>query len=318
MPLPTVSDVHIDVPLSTMSVAFAADDPPVSERIFPVLPTDKQSNKYYIYDLADWNRVSVQPRAPGTESEGADWRLSTDAFYCDEFALHKDITFQERANQDSVLDLDSDAVRFLVRQMRMKKDKQWATDFFTTGIWTGSTTGTDISPSVKWNAANSTPIKDIRAEIRSIHTKSGYKPNTLVIGATTWDAIQDNADFLARVQYTMGPAMVTEALLAQLLGIQRVIVAELMEATSQEGAASTTTAQMFGEGALLCYVAPAPGRMTPSCGYQFRWNIPGIPNQAVSKFEMPHLKSDRVEIQSAWDNKLVSAIMGVFFSDVLT
>ena len=317
MPLPTVGDMHVNVPLSTMSVAFAADDPPICEQVFPVIPTAKQSDKYFIYDRADWNRVSVVPRAPGTESEGADWRLSTDTFYCDPFALHKDITFEERQNADTVLELDSDAVSFLVRQMRMKKDKAWATEFFTSSVWTGSTTGSDITVSTKWDASSSTPIKDIRAQARSIHTKTGYRPNTLVIGATTWDALVDNADFLDRIKYTQ-TGIVTKELLAKALDIDKVIIAELMEATSQEGDATTVTAQMFGEGALLLYVAPKPGKRVPSAGYQFRWNVAGIPNQAIKKFEITEKNCDRVEIQSFWDYKLVSSLMGVFFVDVLT
>jgi hypothetical protein len=309
--------VHINMPLTNISVAYAAEFPSIADAVFPVVEVMKRSDKYYIYDLADWNRVSIEPRAPSTESAGVDWRLSNDQYYCNSYALHKDIAYEERENADSVLDLDSDAVNFLVRKMRLVRDKLWARDFFTTGVWTGSTTGSDIAVANEWNATNSTPIAEIRAEIRSVHTRTGHKPNTLVLGAPVWDALQDNADFLSRIKNT-SDQIVTKDLLARVLEIDKVIVGEVMEATSVEGAATTTTAQMFGDGALLLYVPPRPGRQVASAGYQFRWKVNGIPNQTVKKMNIPLLNSDRLEIQTSLDFKQVSPRLGVFFTSILS
>jgi hypothetical protein len=300
-----------------MSLAFMAEEPSVADRVFPVIPVEKQSDRYFIYDLADLNRVTMSPRAPGTESEGADWRLSSDTYYCDPYALHKDIAFEERQNADEPLDLDADTVAFLTRMLRLKKDKVWATGFFTTGIWTGSTTGSDITVGTKWDASNATPIEDLREQIRSVQTKTGYKPNKLVLGATTWDVLQDSAQFLDRIKYTQ-TGIVSQELLAKVLELDEVIVGETMEATSAEGAATTTTAQMFGEGALLLYVPKRPGRRTASAGYTFRQRVAGVPDQTIRKFEMTHLNSDRFEIQTCFDYKLTSALLGAFLSDVLT
>lgn len=316
MPLPTVGDVHINVPLTNISVAFAASFMSVAEQVFPSISVRKQSDRYYVYDLGDWNRISVGIRAPATESEGSGWSLSNDTYYCDQYALHKDTAFEEYANADSALSIDTDTVEFLTRQMKMKEDKEWANTYFSTGVWTGSSTGSDVVPPTKWDASNGTPIDDIRTQIRSIHTKTGYKPNKLVLGAQVWDKLQDSAQFLERIKYSQ-TGIVSKSLLAQALDIEEVIVGEVMEVTSNPGA-TTATSQMFGERALLLHVAKRPGRRVPSAGYKFQWDVGGIPNSRIRKFTMDKLNAERLEIQSNFDFKLVSADLGAMFDNVLT
>ena len=314
---PTESDVHVNVPLTNLSIAYMQESRPVSDVVFPTVAVAKQSDKYYIYDPEPWFRSDVQQRAPGTESAGSGWTLSTDTYYCDPYALHKDITVEERDNADSVLELDTDSVMYLTMQMKLKREIVWAAEYFTTSIWTGSSTGGDITPATLWDAANSTPIADMRTEIRSVHTKTGFKPNTLVLAADVWDALQDNADFLDRIKYTQ-TGIVTLDLLARVLDIGRVVLAEMVQVTTNEGDATPTYAQIFTGKALLAYVAARPGKRIPSAGYRFAWKRDTDSGMAVRKFEMRHLRSDRLEIQEYYDNKLVNAALGAFFTGTIS
>ena len=71
--------------------------------------------------------------------------------------------------------------------------------------------------------------------------------------------------------------------------------------------------------ALLVYAAPRPSLMAPSGGYTFSWTGlmgAGAMGGRISRFRMPHLKSDRVEMEMAFDHQLVSADLGYYFDDV--
>ena len=47
MPKPTLSDVHVSKPLTTMSVAYLQDQTQfVAPQVFPALPVDNQSDLY--------------------------------------------------------------------------------------------------------------------------------------------------------------------------------------------------------------------------------------------------------------------------------
>ena len=62
---PTPSDVHVNQPLTNISIAYLQSQMRfVADRIFPVIPVEKQSDRYYTYDRGDWNRNEMQERAP--------------------------------------------------------------------------------------------------------------------------------------------------------------------------------------------------------------------------------------------------------------
>ena len=74
MPEPTGSDLHIDTFLSNLSIGFLnAPSAYIADLVFPVVPTNKQSDKYAIYNKYDWFRDEARKRAPLTEGSGGGW-----------------------------------------------------------------------------------------------------------------------------------------------------------------------------------------------------------------------------------------------------
>ena len=81
MSKPTYAQSHIDVALTNISVAYAPGGF-VADQLFPFVPVNKISNKYFIYTKADWLRRESQPRAPGTRAARGDYGLSTGTYTC--------------------------------------------------------------------------------------------------------------------------------------------------------------------------------------------------------------------------------------------
>jgi hypothetical protein len=49
MPMLTASQVHIDQPLTNLTVAYLqSQDNFIADKVFPNVPVDKKTNKYYI------------------------------------------------------------------------------------------------------------------------------------------------------------------------------------------------------------------------------------------------------------------------------
>jgi hypothetical protein len=321
MPQPTRSDVHVNAPLTTISVAFLQDlEGFVSRKAFPEVPVKKQADRYYVYDKKQWFRSDAKVRAPGTESAGSGWTVdNTPNYFCEVRAVHKDVDDQIRTNADAAIDPDRDATEFVTRDMELEKELDWASTYFTTGIWTGSTTGTDITPSTLWDAANSTPIEDMRAEIRSVQSKTGYKANKLVLAPDVWDVLQDHPDFLDRIKYTE-KGIVTTDLLAAVLGLKEVLVAEAIQDAADEGV-TENLGFVFSKSALLVYAAPRPGLLTPTAGYTFAWTGMFGSNAAgmrIKRFRIEKISSDRVEGENAYDHKLVAPECGAFLLNVIS
>ena len=321
MPNPTLSDVHVNGPLTNVSIAYALNaDRFIAPQVFPNVPVAKQSDAYYTYARDDWFRADAQLRAPGTESVGGGYRIGQDTYFAHVYAFHKDIDDQIRANADPGISMDRDASRYVTNNLLLRREKLFVSTFFGTGIWGRDVTGVAGAPAAnqfqQFDQAASKPIEVLRAEILAMSELTGYEPNTLVMGPRVWNALADHASFLERIKYTERGVVGTD-LLASLLGIERVLIPRGIEVTTAEEAAVDTYAFLFGKSMWLGYVAPSPGLMQPSAGYTFSWTGflgAGAMGLRMKTFRMEHLESDRVEGEMAFDMKVVAPELGTFFS----
>lgn len=322
---PTPGDVHVDRPLTMISVGWIQRRMNyVAGRVFPTVGVPKQSDKYFVFSRADWLRARAEKRAPSTESAGGGFGLSTASYACDVWAFHKDVSDQIRANSDTRFNADRSGVQFATQACMTAKEVEWASNYFTTGVWTGSSTGTDITPGTLWDAANSTPIADIRAQIYAILGKTGYMPNKLVLGAEVWLALQDNADIVDRVnagQTPGGPAMVSLQRVASILELEEIVVAKAVQNSGPEGGTESTDFILGSNDALLCYATPAPAIDQPTAGYTFAWTGyfgAGAEGNRIKRIRAELIESDRIECEMAFDQKVVAPELGAFFSNAVT
>jgi hypothetical protein len=321
MPQPTAGDVHVNAPLTSISIAFLQDQASfVARKVFPVVPVQHRSDRYYVYDKKQWFRSDARKRAPGTESAGSGFTVdNTPNYFADVRAIHKDVDDQVRANADAVINPDRDATEFVTRDLMLEQELDWASTYFTTGVWTGSTTGGDIVPGTLWDVGGSTPIEDLRAQMTSILRRTGFMPNKVVLGIDVWNVLQDHADFLERIKF-VERAIVAPELLASLLELDEVLISKAVQDLDQEG--PTDDMQfIMDKDVLLVYAAPRASLLHPSGGYTFAWTGMFGANAAgmrVKRFRMEELSADRVEGESAYDHKLVAPECGAFFNGVIS
>lgn len=320
---PTQHDVHVNRPLTNISIAWMQDRAGfVADQVFPNIPVAKQSDLFWTYDRGYFNRDEMELRADATESAGGHYKLGQDNYYAPVWAFHHDVGDQRRANSDAPLQPDREATELVSMKAMLKREILWASAFFATGLWTvdkeGVSTGETGSQFRHWNDAASTPIEDIRAAKTAQLLLTGIKPNTLVLGPEVADALYDHPDIIDRVKYgqTPGrPADINTSDLAFLFKIPRVFVMEGIKNTAAENA-TDSNAFIGGKSALLCHAATSPGLMTPSAGYTFSWTgllAAGAMGGRIAKFRLIKEKADRIEIEMAMVQKLVSDDLGTLF-----
>lgn len=325
---PTPGDVHVNTPLTNISIAFLQNAANfVSSRVFPNIPVTKQSDRYYVYERGDFNRDEMAERAPATESVGGGYKLdNTPTYFANRFSFHKDIPDEVRANADAVLNPDREATAYVTHKALIKREKLFVQKFFQSGLWGVDYTGVSSNPSganvLQWNDANSTPIESVRAAKRSIAERTGFEPNKLVLGRAVYDALLDHPDIIDRLKYGQtagGVANTSTSDLASLFKVEEILVMNAVENTAKEGA-SASHAFIGGKNALLCHAATAPGLMTPTAGYTFSWTGlmgAGGEGNRIKSFRMEQLGADRIEIDMCFDQKLVSADLGQFFTGIV-
>jgi len=326
MPNPTYGNIHVDAPLTNISVAYIQKaDSFIADKVFPIISVKKQSDRYFVYLKEDWFRDEAVERVMGTESAGGGYEIdNTPTYFCKIYAYHKDVTAADRANSDIPLQPDEDASQFVAQKFLLRRETEWATRFFATGIWdteydgAASTSGTDLK---YWNASDSDPIGDVATAQLDIQSVTAFKPNVMVIGPYVYKALRNHADILDRIKYTQGPAIPTPNLLAQLFDVDKVLVAQAVKNSAAKGATESTDF-IYGKHALLAYAAPSPGLKQPTAGYIMAWTGlegAGAYGNRMYRIPMDHLGlgTTRIEGEMAYDCELVAASLGVFFNGIV-
>lgn len=318
---PTPSDVHVSVPLTNISIAYFQDNPTefIADRVFPTVPVKKQADAFYTFPKDAWTRSDAQKRAPATESVGTGYAISKDTYFAETWALHQDVPDEVRANADDQIDPDRSATVLVTRQLAIRRELVWAAKYFTTGVWTGSTTGSDVTPGTLWDATGSTPIENMRAQITAVKLKTGIRPNKVIMSELVWNVLVDHPEFIDRIKYTQ-KAIVTTDLLAAVLGVDEVLVAGAVYNNAIEGA-TANMAYMYGKGVLIVYAAPRPALMAPSGGYTFVWTgLYGAEGGfgRITRIRIAERKCDRIESEMNFDMKLVGSDFGAYLAGVIS
>jgi hypothetical protein len=335
MPQPTLTDVHVNRPLTNISVAYSQETAGVefvADRAFPPIPVQNKSDLYWTYTRGDWNRDEMKKRGLSEESAGAGYGLnSTGTYTCDVWALHKDVDDQIRANSDSPLAPDRDATIFLTQKALIRRELQWVSQYFAHGIWTGELAGA-VSGSVGSNQfcfwddySNSSPITDIRAaKTQARLNAGGFVPNIATFSRPVFDKLVDHPDFIDRTKYGQtapNPAMATRRIIAEILELEEVLVLDAVYNTAAEGA-TESNAFVGGLSAALFYRPKNAGLLVPSAGYTFNWTgligSSGGAGLRIKTFRMEALSSDRVEIDSAFAMAQISKDCGFFFNGAIS
>ncbi len=327
MPQPTRSDVHVNRPLTNVSIAYIqrAQDF-IADKVFPIVPVMKQRDRYFVYTKDWWFRAGATKRAPSSESAGGGFHVdNTPTYYCDVWAWHDDVDDQTRANADEPVDLDRDATLFVTQVLLLRREIQFTVKFMASGIWQGykvAGTATDFQPNVNgkgyWDSSSSNPMADVDFLKQQIKSQTGFLPNTLTVADDVFFGLRNNAAVLDRIKYTQR-GIVSEELLAALFGVEKFLVASAVQNTSQEGQTGA-----FGflvqNSFLLVYSNPAPSILQPSAGYIFSWQGlfgAGAQGNRIKTFRMEHLESDRIEGEMAFDMHQVGLDLGVYGYNVL-
>jgi hypothetical protein len=337
----TPSEVHIDEVLTNMTIAHMQNaNNFVAPRVFPNIPVDFQSDKYYVWDRGFYNRLNeVEKAAPGTESPEISLSVSTDSYYIDLWHLGASFSEQQLANEDTQLRTRSVAAATLANRGMLKREQDFISTFFGPGIWSTQYEGvangdnnlvTEVTQ--RDDYTNSTPIVDVRRAKTAMHlASSGVAFGNEVVFLVTRDVLDillDHPDILGRMNTGVtpdNPALADMNRLAQILGVDEVVVFDAVGNSAAEGQARNEDFLVNKRAALISRPV-SPGLEVASAGYTFTWN--SLPNNSglgtsilsyVGHDDLVRKKiAEKIEIYMGWDMKVTSPDLGVFFNTIIS
>lgn len=300
--------------------------------IFPICRVRQSSDIYYIFNKEDLLRDNWQPKPAYGTVMPAVVSEHTGIYNCrvDQMRMGIDLIRQtdlDRRQAPAIANVKQQRTKTIAEQANIHQDKVFAKSFFNAGVWANEWSGiddTNVSGKqfIKFSNHNSDPIKFINDQKLLMHEQTGRTPNKLAIGANVFNALIMHPGILERVKYggtTANPANVTKQVLAQLFGIDELVV--LMSIHNQAKMGKDADMSFIGDpnAMLLAYTTSTPSLEEPSAGYIFTWDMLGDGNiMPIRNYPgEPGTDSEYIDGLMAYDMRKTADDLAVFCKDVV-
>lgn len=293
---------HVDRPNSQILVAYLQDPSKYqADQICKSIPTQKQSDLYFSMPADQWMRSGAQVRAPATMAPRINYTVGTRRFDCKVYSVAMDLDDITTANFDAPLDPETDATELIANDMRLRKEIVAKQSFMQPNMWTGWNPGTgpeDYDPSKsygngQWDLNNAQPAKDVSNILKAMG-KTGFRANFMWMARNVADGLKNNPAIYSRFTGVI-PQFLTDDQLANILGIETLLISDVCYNSAQERQASNSGYLLDNE-VLIGYRELQSSVYKPSFGYSFVWT--GLPNSGGLEAVMKRYRDERYAVTS--------------------
>lgn len=300
---PLRSAIHVDQLLSNVSVRYE-NKSYLFNQVFKEVPVKKDSDLFRVYDRNF--RVPETSRANRGVAREAGFNVSTATYNLEKHALKGYISDDDADNYD-LESLKVDETEALTDMIMRRQEKTFAA-LITTSSWSLNLSLTSTNA---WDITTTTDIvQQYDTASGIVILNCGKKPNTTLMGRRAWNAAKNNGNVIDRTKYTSDE--VGEALVARLLGMERLLIGDQVEDTADEGASTgANIVSLYNDAVWLGYVAPTVGPKTVTAGVTFRKSTP-----MVKTWRDEDRESDVVEVGYKAQQRVIASLAGFIIKDV--
>jgi hypothetical protein len=312
--MPIRSEVHVDAPLTNVSIAHFQDATNFAAASIPGVPVSKISDKFFVYSKADLLRDEMQERASGSESVETNYSLSTSSYYCDRFSLKIPVTDDEIAEADSPLQPLADAAEVLTQKALIKHEVKMAAVVMAAGSW-GANTAALSGTSRFDDYTGSDPIDAIGDACRTVQP-AGKMANTIVTNYKVFSVLRDHPDVIARLRDGgTDPKTANANDLARIFGVEKFLVSGGVY-NSAIGGATASYGSIVANSLLVCYLDPTASLKKPSAFKRFDLRRFGL--SQIKRWREEKREAEMVEINCAFDYVITGAELGYLYTTVVS
>lgn len=317
--------------LTALTVGFVAAGM-FADRLAPRIPVRKQSDKYRVFGKnnlverkADW--------APGTIPNAIETRWSSATYFADIFKLRTLLLDAERANNgtpaEGGIDIEGTYTQNVTQAIAIAREKRVATLFTTAANYPAGHVLAKAG-GAEWNVVGGEQIMtDLIAQIGKV-ADSAMVPRSSISVAVPEPvfrtALMRNTAILDAIKYS-ARGIVTEELLAALLGVKEVFIVQSMTAGSGAEIAGAdvlsgyTATYLWGDTVWVGVIGEGQNDMVPSFARSFNWTAAtgGVPrNTRVYRTADEGQEGDWIEVAEAIDEKIIFSGAGAIITNTLS
>ena len=269
---PSAAAVHVNVGLPTQLNVYK-NRKLIADEVLPVAVVQKEQDKIWEVPLATLQSVSnLQIAGSRAKPNEIPWTVdATLSYACVPYGLIDPTPLEVLLNADAPIQPRKLSAMIVKNFLDLAREIRVANATFNSGNYGTNTAA--LTGAARWDNPASDPIGAIVAAKELVFCEA----NVLVLGAQVWTQLRTHPQVMAYVKFRAGtalgatPAIMEQQYLAEMLGLEAVIVGRAKLLTSNENAATQTTGYVWGKSAALLRVEPEPTTETSSFGFTYRF-----------------------------------------------
>lgn len=255
--------------LNNLSIQYAPGDM-IGMELFPVVPVDKISGNYFVYDKRDrLQKAKTKGRGNRGEANEANTRRTQAPYACEPDQLSRFIGLDTVLNQDAPLNELLDLVEDVNGDLALNREREQASLAGTTGNYASGNVQTLTAGAGRWDEAGSDIRKHLLNGMAKIWRGNG---SSMLIGWTSlevWNVVRTHPDHLSLL--SLGDrGLVSPAQFCDIYGLDGLLVSDV-RTDSANIAQSASYSRLWGNKFGVMRVSTTPQLRNASFGYTFRW-----------------------------------------------
>lgn len=209
----------------------------IADRAMPPIEVPAKAGPFGKLEPESVMQLANTDRTPSGHYNQLDTKTKQDTYACVERGIEKRVDESDKNMFGSYFELEAAEADICMHVVLRRRERSMATALTDTSVFTNT-----LGVGTAWSNIASTPIVDVATQKAVIIKACGQVPNTLVIGYQTFLNLGYNTSIIDRLKYTnpqVKRAEITEAMLAEALGVEQVLVSRSVYNSADDGQTAT-------------------------------------------------------------------------------
>lgn len=321
MPSPSTSLATLRPDLSGSLMEFDLDMDSrgfVGQRILPFFNVQRQAGKFGKITLESLLSGGSTRRTSKSGYNRGDWEFTEDSFATEEHGWEEPVDDRDAAMYADYFDAEMVAAMRARRVVMENMEKRVAALIFASGTWTPTAVTNE------WDdGTNATPITDVETKVQAIYDASGIWPDTMVMTKKVFRNLRNVDEIVDRLKYNgivdVQTARITEAVMAQVFDLPKIIVANGTKNTANAGQTASLAPIWSNEYVWIGKTADTNDIREPCVGRTFHWAGDGSSTDGTMEtYRDETVRADIVRERMETQEKLLYTDVAGLLSNITT
>ncbi len=290
-------------------------------QVLPVIEVAKASGTFGKIPLKELLKHPDTARAPGSGYTRGAFKFDKDTFATEEHGFEFPVDDKEAKLYGDYFNAEQVAAEQCYDAVLRAQEARTASLIFNTTTWTGASLTTAVG--TPWStAASATPVANIEAACQKVWANSGKWPNTLILTRLSFRALRICDDITARIKYSgfddPKARGITASVLGQVFDIERVLVADSIKNTADEGQTEVVASMWDKTMAMVAFIQGGPNIKAPTLGRTFHWGEDGSTiGGSIESYREEQTRSEIIRVRHEVQEKVLRKEFAHLLTSVL-